>query len=136
MTASSYFKDRAEADDPVIETIAPVKLDEGVSSSGSIAIPGYEKLVMRAGQLVQKVELFNPEKNECYMVIEILLPDGTRLYKTGMLEPGKGVNEFEITRKLEVGTFEGAILKYSNYDLANMQELNGAQTNFILEVIP
>lgn len=136
MTVSSYFKGGSGVDKPAIETMAPVKTKNIGSSSNSIAIPGYEKLVMKAGQLVQEVELFNPEENKCYMMIEILLPDRTRLYRTGMLEPGKGINKFEISRKLGAGTYEGAILKYSNYDLTNMQELNGAETNFTLEVIP
>lgn len=136
MAVSSYFKGGSLVDKPAVEAASPVVHENNASASNSIAIPGYEKLVMKAGQLFQDVELFNPKENKCYMVIEILFPDGTRLYKTGMLEPGKGINKFEISRKLEAGTYEGAILKYSNYNLANRQELNGAETNFILEVIP
>lgn len=136
MAISSYFKNGSLLDKPAVETATAIHEDKNIDSSGSIAIPGYEKLVMKAGQLTQNIELFNPEENECYMVIEILSPNGTRLYKTGMLEPGKGIDKFEISRELEIGTYEGAILKYSNYDLMNMQELNGAETNFILEVIP
>lgn len=136
MAVSSYFKGDPGVDKPTLEAMAPVVQENDTGASNSIAIPGYEKLVMKAGQLIQEVELFNPEKNKCYMMIEILLPDGTRLYRTGMMEPGKGINKFEISRKLAAGTYEGAILKYSNYDLSNMQELNGAETNLILEVTP
>lgn len=136
MAVSSYFKGTTGADKPAIETMASVEAGNNGSSSPSITIPGYEKLVMKAGQVKQTVELFNPENNDCYMMIEILLPDGTSVYKTGMLEPGTIIKEIDISKKLQAGSYDGAIMRYSNFDLKNFQELNGAETIFNLEVEP
>lgn len=104
------------------------------ASTGSISIPGYETLTMKAGQINQDVELFNPEGNPCYMRIEILLPDGTSIFRSGMIEPGKGVNSIQINRPLEAGTYKGAVMRFSNYSLEGRKELNGAETIFTLEV--
>jgi hypothetical protein len=110
--------------------------EKNIGSSGTIAIPGFNQITMKAGQTAQRVELYNPKQNTCYMVITIMLPDKTQLYKSGMLEPGKVINTIELSRKLEAGTYKGAILRYSCYALENMKELNGAETIFTLEVKP
>jgi len=113
--------------------------DKSTNSAGSssmISIPGYDRIIMKAGQKVQEVELGNPKQNKCYMVITIMLPDKTQLYRSGMLEPGKVLTSIEISRKLEAGIYKGAILRYSCYDMEEMQELNGADTIFTLEVKP
>jgi len=105
-----------------------------VGASGTIAIPGFKQLTMKAEETVQAVKFVNPEQNACYMVITIILPDKTQIYKSGMLAPGKELNTIELSQKLAAGTYEGAILQYSCYGLENKQELNGAETIFTLEV--
>ncbi len=105
-------------------------------ASGMIAIPGYDHIVMKAGQKVQKVELGNPKQNNCYMRIAIILPDGTQLYESGLLEPGQVLTSIEISQELKPGIYEGAILSYSCYGMKEIKELNGAKTIFKLEVEP
>ena len=101
-------------------------MEYAVGGVGSIAIPGYDKLTFQAGALTQYVPLENPSENECYFVISIVLPDGTEIYKSGMVAPGAGV-------------YENTILKYSCWNVGDdgeLSEVNGANTLFTLEVIP
>ena len=67
-------------------------MEYAVGGVGSIAIPGYDKLTFQAGALTQHVALENPSENECYFVISIVLPDGTEIYKSGMVAPGAILN--------------------------------------------
>ena len=105
----------------------------GGGSSDSIAVPGFERLVMKAGQKQQDVLLFNPENNKCFFVIEILTADGTSLFKSGLIEPGKALYSIEISQTLEAGSYD-AVLRYSCYAEGTLAELNGAETSLKLEV--
>lgn len=107
-----------------------------VSSSQSIAIPGFEKMVMKAGQTRQTVKLYNPETNACYFMITLSLSDGTPLYRSGLIKPGQVVDAIEISRSLQAGTYANAILQYDCYSSDGLQQLNGAQSVFNLEVVP
>ena len=60
------------------------------SAQGSIAVPGTEKMIFKADQKKQEVNLYNPGKNNCYFRISILLEDETLLFQSGMISPGKG----------------------------------------------
>lgn len=122
---------------PVTATNAAKKVGtSAASSSQSIAIPGFEKMVMKAGQTRQTVKLYNPETNACYFIITLSLSDGTPLYRSGMIKPGQVVDVIEISRSLQAGTYENAILQYDCYSSDGLQQLNGAQSVFNLEVVP
>lgn len=105
------------------------------SSDDSIAIPGFEKMVMKAGQTKQTIKLYNPETNSCYFQIYITLADGTELFHSGMIKPGQTIDSIEISRSLKAGDYKDAVLRYDCYALEGLQPLNGAQTVFDLEVI-
>jgi hypothetical protein len=45
-----------------------------IRTPDTIAIPGYAQLVMNAGELLQEVELYNPEGNPSFLQ-ELLLVD-------------------------------------------------------------
>lgn len=123
--------------DDSVSALSDVNISSNSSgASGMIAIPGYEHIVMKADQKVQKVELGNPKQNNCYMRIKIMLPDGTQLYESGLLEPGQVLTSIEISQELKPGMYEGAILSYSCYGMKEIKELNGAKTIFKFEVKP
>lgn len=128
---SSWPSSSKSGTDGSIQTLA---VSDSVGASGTIAIPGHDRIFMKAGQKVQEVDLGNPKQNDCYMTIAILLPDRTRLYKSGMLKPGQALTSIEISRELKAGTYKGAILSYSCYSTEGMQALNGAETIFNLEL--
>ena len=77
-----------------------------------IAIPGYKSLSLKAGQTEQSVNLYNPAENECYFVMTLLLPDGTQIWKSKMVEPGKGLYEITLDQPVEAGVYENSSLKY------------------------
>lgn len=110
-----------------------------VGAVGSTAIPGYETIIFEAGQRTQKVALVNPPENSCYFVISIILPDGTEIYKSGFIPPGKEVGSIKLLTVPAVGIYENAVLRYSCWsekDDGSMLETNGVDTIFTLEVIP
>lgn len=116
-------------------------IDAGYSVGcvGSIAIPGYNKLTFQAGTLTQYVALENPSENECYFVISIVLPDGTEIYKSGMVAPGAVIDCLRLRAVPVAGVYENTILKYSCWNVGDdgeLSEVNGANTLFTLEVIP
>lgn len=118
---------------------APEPQEYVAEAVGSIAIPGYERIILTAGQRTQAVTLENPPANDCYFVISILLPDGTELYKSGLIAPGSRVESIKLLITPEAGIYENAILRYSCWAVADdgtMQELNGADTILTLEVNP
>jgi hypothetical protein len=106
----------------------------GASNDG-IAIPGFEKLVLKAGELEQKVGFYNPEQNTCYFRIFFTLADGTELYTSGMIKPGQVLDTVELFRPLEAGIYEGAVLRYECFSMETLNPLNGAETILELEVL-
>ncbi len=130
MAASSHFR---EVDKPAVEAMAPTGQRD---SAGSIAIPGYEKLIMRAGQVEQIVDFYNPEENECYIRISLILKNGAELFSSGMIKPGQRINKIEISRPLKAGTYRDTALRYDCYTLEGLQPLNGSETVLNLEVLP
>jgi hypothetical protein len=101
----------------------------------TIAIPGYAQLVMKAGDVMQDVELHNPQENSCYFVISIILPDGTEVFRSGLIEPGQKIDVIKLSQPLKAGTYENAVLRYSCYSIKDKKKLNGADTKFTLEVV-
>jgi len=101
----------------------------------TISIPGYAQLVMKAGEVAQTMTLHNPVENPCYFVITIALPDGTGIYRSGMIEPGQKTSEIKLSQPLEAGTYKEAILRYSCYSIKDKTPMNGADMKFTLEVV-
>ncbi|MGL4607491.1 MAG: hypothetical protein ACRCU3_08515 [Eubacteriaceae bacterium] len=99
-------------------------------SSEGIAIPGYKEIGLLANEIAQKVSLGNPEQNTCNFVISMVLKDGTELYRSGLIAPGKGLYEIELTKPLPPGVYEA----FLNYDCYTPDEkpLNGASTDLTL----
>ena len=103
------------------------------SQSGSIAIPGFEKLRLKPNTTKQSPGFFNPETNSCYFVIELRLADDTLLYKSGLIPPGKAVYNIDMTQTLDEGSYP-ATVTYRCYSANTFEEMNGAEVQIILEV--
>ena len=104
---------------------------------GSIEIPGFDRMTLKAGTFTAENDLlYNPAGNNCNFVFTLMLPDGTEFFRSGPIAPGKRLEILEMSQKLEIGTYENAILQYDCYALDTMEKLNGAKINFTLEVIP
>jgi hypothetical protein len=105
--------------------------DAPIGTPDTIAIPGYAQ----AGELLQDVELYNPEGNPCYFVITIALPDGTEIFKSSPIKAGQKTDVIKLSQPLKAGTYEGAVMKYSCFSELDDSPMNGANTKFTLEVV-
>ena len=106
-----------------------------VKNPDSIAIPGYEMLELKAGTEKQTICLPNPPQNDCYFQIHLYLEDGTLLWKSELIEPGKTSKPMVLTAALKKGTYSNALLRYFCYRMdEELTPLNGAQTKVTLWV--
>lgn len=104
-----------------------------IEESSSIAIPGYEKVFFTADQTEQKVNFHNPETNTCYFKMSLILEDGTCIWTSDLLEPGKAFEKIELNEALAAGTYTGVKLKYDCYSLKDQKQLNGAEIKLTIE---
>jgi hypothetical protein len=96
-----------------------------------IAIPGYKSITVEANKKDVKVNFQNPEGNPCYFEISLILADGTELYKSKMIEPGKGLYEITLNQPLAPGEYD-AMIKYDTYSLEGLAPMNGAMVQIKL----
>lgn len=109
-------------------------LTEAIDQS-TIAIPGYESLTLKANSIIQNLSLSNPKQNQCYFQITLYLEDGTELWKSDLIKPGKVSKNIKLNQKLAAGTYLNAILKYSCFKMDDeLTPLNGAETKLTLWV--
>ncbi|EAH1072827.1 tRNA (uracil-5-)-methyltransferase, partial [Listeria monocytogenes] len=101
----------------------------------TIAIPGFEKVTLYANETKQAVNFHNPEINDCYFKISLIHPDGSVLWISDLIEPGKGMYSIELEKTLAVGEYENAVLKYECFSLNDQSPLNGSEINLKLVVV-
>jgi len=112
--------------------------DDGLSApseiEGRILVPGYSAAKMEAGSTVLKLRIGNPEENNCYLKATLKLEDGTVLFESDLIEPGKGFDEITLTQTLEVGTYN-AVVHYQGFSMdEEPQTLNSCDSAFTLNV--
>ena len=109
---------------------------QGEKNTDTIDIPGFDVMNLKAGTEEQSVNLYNPEQNTCYFQMSLLLPDGTELWKSGLVEPGKAVYEITLNQMLAAGEYENAMLKYECFAMDEAQTpLNGSEIKLTLNVL-
>ncbi|HHV51034.1 MAG TPA: tRNA (uracil-5-)-methyltransferase [Clostridiales bacterium] len=112
--------------DPDAEDWTGARTTRNTEPTEDIRIPGYKSITVEANTRNVSVNLHNPEKNNCYFVIRLVLADtGETLYESKMIAPGKGLYNITLSRPLEAGTYK-AKLQYEPYDMATLARLNGA----------
>lgn len=101
-----------------------------------IKIPGYGDITVPAGENIWNITLANPEDNECYFKYTITVDDEeTPIYESDLIEPGKAVREFEVSKPLDPGDYE-IHLNISTYSMDNtITPMNGAVVKADLHVI-
>ncbi len=104
-----------------------------VSENDTISIPGVDSIKVEANTKTVSVNLYNPENNNCYFEISILLNDGeNEIYKSKLIKPGQQLYEIELNEELDAGTYD-AVLHYNTYTSdGNYTPLNGANVPFKL----
>ncbi len=125
-----------DLDENAVDWEGEIPVVQGDKEQEGIAIPGYKVIGLKADQREQQVNFYNPQVNDCYFVISLLLEDGTELWKSKLIVPGKGLYEIELNQTLPAGTYENSILKYECYAMDdNLSELNGGEVQLTLEVV-
>lgn len=126
----------AEVDEDAEDYTGDREVYQGEKNTDTIDIPGFDAMNLKAGTTEQSVNLYNPEQNTCYFQMSLLLPDGTQLWKSGLVEPGKAVYEITLNQTLEAGEYENATLKYECFAMDEEQTpLNGSEIKLTLNVL-
>lgn len=131
-------------DVPTIDPNAGVYVapEEEVPESSGIAIPGWGKMTIPAGQTENiVVDLYNPEENaeKYYLTFEIRLPADNELgyevlYTSGLIEAGLHIQSITLNRALEAGEYE-AIIHVQPYRYDTKVKTNNADLKTRLIVI-
>lgn len=100
----------------------------------SISVPGYELLELAADTAQQTLCLENPAQNPCYFQITLTLSDGTLLWQSERIAPGKTSAPIVLRRPLAAGTYS-AVLNYACFrEDDGVTPLNGAEMKLTLRV--
>ena len=99
----------------------------------SIAIPGFQVLRLKANSLEQEPGFYNPDVNKSYFVIEVRLDDGTLLYRSDLIAPGKAIYKAQFSESLPEGSYSATVI-YHCYALDSLEERNGAKIKIKVEV--
>ena len=75
----------------------------------NIAIPGQSEMLFEAGKTAQKVNIYNPEQNDCVMVFTLKIGEEI-IWKSGDCLPGYGYYGIELERPLEPGTYKASLI--------------------------
>ena len=126
----------ADLDENAEDYIGDREVYQGEKNTDTIDIPGFDVMNLKAGTTEQSVNLYNPEENTCYFRMSLLLPDGTILWQSGLVEPGKAIYEITMNQVLTAGEYENATLKYECFAMDEEQTpLNGSEIKLTLHVL-
>lgn len=94
----------------------------------TIQLPIVSGLNMRAGQLKQTVDFYNPNKN-CHFIISLYLSDGTLIYKSDMIAPAERITEITLLQTLQRGIYGKCKIVFDCLALDKKTALNGGSAN-------
>lgn len=101
---------------------------------GQILVPGYSGATIAAGDKTLSLRIGNPAENNCYLQATLQLADGTVLFESDLLEPGKGYEKIELSQTLQPGSYD-AMVHYQGYSMdEEPQMLNSCDSGFVLTV--
>ena len=110
---------------------------EQQAASSGIAIPGWQKIEVPAGQTEVTVNFNNPDDNDgkYYLTFELRLKDtGETLYSSALVPPGKTIQHITLSRPLDVGEYQ-AIMHVQPYKMDESQtKTNNADMETVLVV--
>lgn len=119
---------------PDIQCEADQTLSQTVTASDTISIPGFETWTIDADKTRASTNFYNPDKNNCYFVISVILNDtGETIYESKYIKPGQHLYEVGLIKTLKAGNYK-ATLHYSTYSMTDLAPMNGANVPFELVV--
>jgi len=122
-------KDVPELDPDAGAYVAP----DPVDPARGVAIPGWDKLIIPAGQKDDiTVDFYNPNANKdlYYLTFELRLPNDSEqgyevLYKSGLIEADKHIRSIDLSKALSAGEHD-AIIHVQPYRVADKSITNNA----------
>lgn len=140
MDASSQMENVSEKNETAAEVDAAAEAwtgaketYQGKSERDTIDIPGFDSMSIQAGIKEQNVNLYNPEQNTCYFKMSLYLNDGTLLWESKLIQPGKAVYNLTLNQPVDAGEYQDCILKYECFSMdENQTPLNGSEIHFTL----
>lgn len=115
------------------DQIAPETVEAVDYPGDSISIPGVDSMTIEAETTKVSVNIYNPENNNCYFEVSIIIEDDNEeIYKSKLIKPGQSLYEIELNQQIKKGTYN-ANLHYNTYTMdGNYTPLNGANIPFVL----
>lgn len=104
--------------------------------TGAVVLPGYDHIRAKSSDQEIILNLYNPKENACPFSVSLILPDGTEVFRSGMIYPGDTLNRIELNAPVPIGTYEKSVIRYYCFTADGARQLNGADINFTLEVTP
>ena len=104
--------------------------------SDKIAIPCFDSLIFEKNCIEQKVNIYNPDSNSCYMKFIIKIDYESKkinVWQSDLVKPSKGFYEIQLNQALREGTYNAEFIVECYGE--NNTQLNGAVTKFILYVV-
>ena len=93
-------------------------------------MPGYDRVVIQAGETNVKMALINPERNPYSLTFEIRLAEtGEQLYISGLVEKGKYIENIDIAEPLPQGIHK-ATMTIRVYDPDTLAEKSASTMTF------
>lgn len=97
------------------------------TESRGISLPTTNGLVMKADQLEQTVDFYNPASNKVYFKMDIALSDGTIIYQSDYLKPDEHIKKIKLTKVLDNGVYRNCKITYHCYSLERKIPVNNAE---------
>ena len=118
----------------VVEVGPKIENSEDVQTlEGSINLPGYDAITFKADKKEQEVMIPNPPENTCLVKITLKLSDGTVLWESEDVEPGRYSTPIVFEKALKKGTYKDSVLEYKCFtNDKEHSQLNGAECKFTL----
>lgn len=133
-SASDAFVPEFE-DDQQRESTTPEQETAGSEAKANIKIPGYSTIVITAGEERASVDFYNPEENNVYFRLTLLLSDAQeQIYQSKLLKPGQHLYEITLDRALEAGEYSMSIVYETFSTDGSYAPRNGASVACQLKV--
>lgn len=128
LLAVPYFASAEEtAEQAATSTVATEKKPVVKKNKNSISVPGFARIDMVANRKEQTTRLRNPEQNDCYFIISLVLEDGTVIWKSDFMAPGDKAEKITLLKELPEGTYENVTVKYDCFAMDKKTALNNAR---------
>ncbi|MDO5410796.1 MAG: hypothetical protein Q4F21_10135 [Lachnospiraceae bacterium] len=94
--------------------------------NAAIQIPYYSDIYMENGSDEIDMYLVNPKENKCYFSYTFILKKNSeKIYQSGLIEPGKALDQVTLNRKFENGEYT-LDMQIDTYTLEETKPLNNA----------